>query len=334
MVLTSWLPQFLRRWRTPRQAARSSLSLFLDDDAALQHAPSLAVTAFAPKKGAAASTATRGQAAAVAAGAAAAADDVATPRLPLRSASAHDALLAEIWRPSPDAAASSAVPTRRPPPADEARTWPESVLRSYCENGGTVTARVAAADAPWLLDEMVGVGFPSVPLKGLELKGGVVGALRRSLRHQQEEPEIDALATRLLEDDFVVCSLGEAGETLLPLVRREAARAYPFMRPGEITRRGHEEGEEAPSASGGGGGGRAVVVSGRSPSGRARGDRFVLARSLAGGLDGSTSKGWVDAWPALAAADELLGCLGSTAQFVHTRFSTRIPRNHAPTKET
>ena len=161
------------------------------------------------------------------------------------------------------------------PPADSL-DWPTSLLRRWFADGGDVTVKALReeppCDATRRLIDQVGATFDVTELPIVELD--LLGAVQRG-----DDAALSTVATSLAERDCAVCQLKASGG-LYPALVREGERAWPSMRPGEL------------QASDGG------VVTGRSPSGAARGDRFVLSRQLAGGRD---------AWPALTAADELLG---------------------------
>lgn len=109
---------------------------------------------------------------------------------------------------------------------------------------------------------------------------GLLGALRR-----QDDAAVATLAAELAANDCVVCTLGATGETL-GKITEECERAWPYMRPGQVR-----------SSDG-------STVSGKSPSGADRGDRYVLSRDL------PTDDGDHTSWPAIVDADAALGVVG------------------------
>lgn len=179
-------------------------------------------------------------------------------------------------------------------PSAHSSAWPAVLLRRWFQDGGaitvdalssremsseeyTATATSLQQGAFSLIDE-VGADYDVRDLSPLPLEGGLLGALRRS-----DSAALSALASQLGEDNFVCCRLGVDEPSRVQLTA-ECASARPFMRPGEL------------QTSDGG------VVSGRSPSGSLRGDKYVLFRSLPKDI----------AWPILTATDEALGSVTSS----------------------
>jgi hypothetical protein len=177
-----------------------------------------------------------------------------------------------------------------PAPSDS-NDWPPTLLRRYFESGGLLTLEALneqpdSAETRRLIDR-VGDTLPAVPLDPLpELEecGGLLGALRA--KDGAGRDAMASLCARLLRDHCVTCRLG-APDALYEALRHEGALVAPHMRPGEI--RSSADGQH---------------VSGRSPSGALRGDQHLRLREVLQPEEPSN-------WPALAAADEALGVVGS-----------------------
>ena len=169
--------------------------------------------------------------------------------------------------------------------------WSERLLRSWFEAGGCITlsslSNETACSAARSLIDCVGEHLPVRQLEWSAIgstKSSDGGGLLGALRHD-DTAAVSRLFDRLMERDIVACTLG-ADPPVLEQVVREAGRARPSMRAGEVRA---DDG---------------TLVAGFSPSGQPRGDVFVLLRNL---QDGSNP----DAWPGLVAADEALGFVGS-----------------------
>lgn len=174
--------------------------------------------------------------------------------------------------------APDATKFNQPPPSSIA--WLEELIHRWYEDGTlTADALQQLGEQPQPIDE-VGANLPVESLPALDVGDeGLLGALRC-----KDDSALSSIATHLLKDDFVVLSLGLDTETLAAL-NTESEQAWPLMQPGEVR---NSLGD---------------IVSGHSPSGALRGDRFVLLRNLPGGMQ---------AWPNLVAADEVLGAVGSS----------------------
>jgi hypothetical protein len=179
------------------------------------------------------------------------------------------------------------------PPLDS-NEWPESLLLRWFDDGGTLTVD-ALSNLPSSLDtarqliDRVGENFPIAQFEPVNLEQGILGALRHN-----DEAGLKTLVSHFDEYDFVSCRLGANG-TFYSRLLRECETARKWMRPGAITR-----------ADG-------VVVSGKSPSGAARGDSYVLYRTL---------PTWESQWPALNAVDATFGAVGSA---LDTAFKAASP---------
>lgn len=183
-------------------------------------------------------------------------------------------------------ATETGVSPRHPPPSS-ATTWPTELLRHWVQAGGRVTvaglsslgaedgvARTPPAHLQPLIDQ-VGDGYPEIPLARVDVgPTGLLGALRRN-----DATPLEAVAEALAHDDAAACTLGVSPADMTAL-RAECDRAWEFMSPGAVQ-----------TADG-------TVIAGKSPSGAARGDRYVLSRELPGGSS---------EWPTLAAVDAAVG---------------------------
>lgn len=169
-------------------------------------------------------------------------------------------------------------------PPDNSCEWPETLLRRWYADGGVMTLDALSKEDPCsatrkLIDE-VGANLPVKELELLDLGKNVslLGAI-----HQNDEEAISLLFAQLANHHCVACTLG-AGTDVITNVLEEGERAWPSMRPGEV------RGEDG------------ATVAGLSPSGARRGDRYILCGEL----------GDPQAWPALNAADSMIGTVGSS----------------------
>jgi hypothetical protein len=193
-----------------------------------------------------------------------------------RSAADHGARIQRLQR-------EYASPLQPPPDAHE---WPDNLLKRWFEGGGTLTVD-ALAETPSAvrgLVDSIGAGYSTeeLQLTRVGAHDTLLGAI-----HQKDDGALTSIAQLLVERYAVACRLGLSTSTLRSL-RDEGGRAHSAMRPGEL--RAHD----------------GSIVAGESPSGAARGDRFVFSRKLLSPRGGGAS-----AWPALAAADEALAAVGS-----------------------
>lgn len=170
---------------------------------------------------------------------------------PARASAAHAALLRSL---------SAAFPASAPPPEDAA-AWPETLVRRWFEDGGAL--RVAALDAEpptavtRALIDRVGGAFRKRDLAPIDIAGGLLGAARAG-----DGASLRAVAAALESDGFARATLG-LGSEAAARAADEAHAAWPRMVAGEIA--DQTTGER---------------VAGVSPSGAARGDRYVLSRRL------------------------------------------------------
>ena len=163
------------------------------------------------------------------------------------------------------------------PPADS-NDWPDGLLRRWFDDGGTTTVR-ALAETPWCeatrrLVADLGSDWPVAEMEHMPL----AGTHRTVLEAVQSDDDyaLTAIAERLATDDAVALRLGIEAGTIDGLLS-ESERAWNAMRPGELRA---EDG---------------TIISGQSPSGAKRGDRFVFASSLL-----APKAGGARLWPALA----------------------------------
>ena len=166
------------------------------------------------------------------------------------------------------------------PPADSIK-WTSETLSQWFEDGGVLTYRALRLDVVRAINIDSALGeLPHVELPLFDCgPGGLMTALR-----QQRGAVFDDMAARLARDGWVAVDAGLPA-ALLAMARDEGERASPLMRAGQVTRR--SDGKK---------------LTGISPSGAPRGDRYILADDLPNGAA---------AWPALTALDALVRCFGS-----------------------
>lgn len=157
------------------------------------------------------------------------------------------------------------------------------LVRRWFDDGGVLTMSalndVAESHAHRQLIDQVGDGLPVVPLDLVDINSrGLLGAIE-----QDDKVAAANIVSALSSNGLVACSLG-ADPSDYPALVDEGHRAWPYMRPGEV---------------------RAIdgqVVSGVSPSGATRGDRYVCYAEL----DGAARE-----WPALAKVDRAFGSIAA-----------------------
>lgn len=173
---------------------------------------------------------------------------------PMRDQSSHGELVANLQR---------QFGIQRQPPEDSVG-WSSSLLKRWFRDGGCLTVQalqeMQLSDATCRLIDHVGDHFPVVNLPLEEPNLSLLSMLEKS-----DESAITRLIRKLSEQGFIACKLGasvisEQTPHLYAALIREGEDAWTQMRPGEL----HA------------GGGK--VISGRSPSGALRGDRYVLFR--------------------------------------------------------
>ena len=174
------------------------------------------------------------------------------------------------------------------PPADS-HDWPDLLLRRWFTAGGAITVR-AVAETPWCaatrrLVADLGSEWPVAELEPMP-QVGAHSTVLEAMRHD-DAPTLAAVAERIAERDAVALRLG-IDDTVIEELLSEGERAWDAMRPGELRA---EDG---------------TIVSGQSPSGAARGDKFVFASTLL-----APEAGGPQAWPALASVDDALGRVGA-----------------------
>lgn len=151
-----------------------------------------------------------------------------------------------------------------PPPAGSVE-WPASLVRRWHEDGGALRLAALAAEPPETRRRFVDAVGSTLPVVVVEPAASptIIGAVEAG-----NTAFLDAVAAHILLDDgFVTCRLG-LDTTTLDAVAAEAEEAWPLMRPGEIK---------------GVNGKESFLVGGASPSGMARGDRYLLFGELDGG---------------------------------------------------
>lgn len=153
-----------------------------------------------------------------------------------------------------------------PPPPAGSVEWPASLVRRWHEDGGALRLAALAAEAPETRRRFVDDVGLTLPVNVVEPAGSptIMGAVEAG-----NTAFLDAVAAHILLDDgFVTLRLG-LDTTTLDAVAAEAEEAWPLMRPGEIK-------GVSPDAE-------SFLVGGASPSGMARGDRYLLFGELDGG---------------------------------------------------
>ena len=140
-----------------------------------------------------------------------------------------------------------------PPPGAEC--WPDSMLRSFFEDG-TVTveaATVAFEETGTSYISFIGVGLPTrvAQQPTLEISGGLLGAAERG-----DRSAFEAAGLQVANMGFALVELG-APASFWAAVRTEGKALWPRMRAGTLT---DVKGQ---------------THSGRDPSGRLRGDKFI-----------------------------------------------------------
>lgn len=136
----------------------------------------------------------------------------------------------------------------------------------------------AECEIPRIIDR-VGAGLPVRPLAvaAIGADGGDGSSNGGGLLHAIDRGGPSALAgiaAQLSDPEAppVCCALGLGADEVYAQIMREGAAAWPFMRPGQVVR--------STGSGGGGGGAQTTTMSGRSPSGAPRGDRYALLREL------------------------------------------------------
>lgn len=152
-----------------------------------------------------------------------------------------------------------------PPPVGSLE-WPSSLVRRWHQDGGALRLAALAAEPPETRRRFVDDVGSTLPVMVVEpaVSPTVIGAVEAG-----NKAWLDAVAAHILLDDgFVTLRLG-LDNTTLDAVAAEAEQAWPRMRPGEIK-------GITPDAE-------SFLVGGASPSGVARGDRYLLYGELDGG---------------------------------------------------
>ena len=171
------------------------------------------------------------------------------------------------------------VPSLRPPPI--ARDWSKAILTAWYKDGGMLKLSSAAAMEDHEKPEMmqyIGLGLPVRVLQPLDTPpGGLLGAAARS-----DTAVFDRLAEQIGMHGFALAELG-APASLWAILCSEGRRLWPRMSPGIVSGR------------------HGVTTHGRDPSGNRRGDKYIT----------SGNARTVGAFPALAALDEALACIGT-----------------------
>ena len=163
-------------------------------------------------------------------------------------------------------------------------------MQHWFEAGGDLTLSAldksldSAESYSRYLDD-VGANYPVRVLEPtVEVAGGLLGAAARGVR-----APFDAIAQQLHARGFALVELGDVGASWWPRVCAEGRQLWPAMRPGIL-----ESQSEV---------GVAKTTEGLSPSGAARGDRFIASSEAAALPHGP--------WPALAELDSALALVGT-----------------------